>query len=104
MIQLAEGTIHAWLLIDAVPVGGSSLGLRRLGAIALGMALWIPKPKTVKLVAGVSAAAVNDEKRGAVFLATLSLAQDWIDVDGKPARLAPGIPGHLLATWREHEN
>lgn len=42
-------------------------------------------------VSVVSADAVNDEKRGAVFLATLILAQDRIDVDGKPVRLAPGM-------------
>ena len=35
--------------------------------------------------------AVNDEKRGAVFPATLELNQTHIDVDGKPIRLAPGM-------------
>ena len=35
--------------------------------------------------------AVNDEKRGAVFPATLKLNQTHIDVDGKPIRLAPGM-------------
>lgn len=35
--------------------------------------------------------AVNDEKRGAIFPATLKLGQTHIDVDGKPIRLAPGM-------------
>ena len=35
--------------------------------------------------------AVNDEKRGAVFPATLKLNQTHIDVDGKPIKLAPGM-------------
>ena len=35
--------------------------------------------------------AVNDEKRGAVFPATLKLQQTHIDVDGKPIKLAPGM-------------
>jgi hemolysin D len=39
----------------------------------------------------VTADAVNDEKRGAIFPVTLSLAQTQIDVDGKMIRLAPGM-------------
>ena len=35
--------------------------------------------------------AVNDEKRGAIFPATLRLTQTSIDVDGKQIRLAPGM-------------
>ncbi|MCW8176778.1 HlyD family type I secretion periplasmic adaptor subunit [Verminephrobacter aporrectodeae] len=35
--------------------------------------------------------AVNDEKRGAIFPATLKLGRTHIDVDGKPIRLAPGM-------------
>ena len=35
--------------------------------------------------------AVNDEKRGAVFPATLKLHQTAIDVDGKQIKLAPGM-------------
>jgi len=35
--------------------------------------------------------AVNDEKRGAIFPATLKLNQTSIDIDGKPIRLAPGM-------------
>ena len=35
--------------------------------------------------------AVNDEKRRAVFLATLRFERNVIDVDGKPIRLAPGM-------------
>jgi hemolysin D len=45
-------------------------------------------PATVQRV---SADAVQDEKRGAVFTATLRLATDRIDVDGKTIRLAPGM-------------
>jgi hemolysin D len=39
----------------------------------------------------VTADAVNDEKRGAIFPVTLALAQNQIDVDGKMIRLAPGM-------------
>lgn len=35
--------------------------------------------------------AVNDEKRGAIFPATLKLNQTTIDVDGKQIKLAPGM-------------
>lgn len=35
--------------------------------------------------------AVNDEKRGAIFPATLRLDQTSIDIDGKPIKLAPGM-------------
>ena len=35
--------------------------------------------------------AVNDEKRGAIFPATLKLHQTHIDVDGKQIKLAPGM-------------
>lgn len=43
------------------------------------------------VVNGVTADAVNDEKRGAIFPATLTLAATQIDVDGKPIRLSPGM-------------
>ncbi len=39
----------------------------------------------------VTADAINDEKKGAVFLATLVLKQTSIDIDGKPVRLSPGM-------------
>lgn len=39
----------------------------------------------------VTADAVNDEKRGAIFPVTLALAQERIDVDGKWIRLVPGM-------------
>jgi hemolysin D len=39
----------------------------------------------------VTGDAVNDDKRGAVFPATLRFERDVIDVDGKPIRLAPGM-------------
>jgi hemolysin D len=39
----------------------------------------------------VTSDAVNDDKRGAVFPATLRLERQVIDVDGKPIRLAPGM-------------
>lgn len=39
----------------------------------------------------VTADAVVDEKRGAVFPATLALAADALDVDGRVARLSPGM-------------
>lgn len=35
--------------------------------------------------------AVNDEKRGAIFPATLRLDQTSIDIDGNPIKLAPGM-------------
>jgi hemolysin D len=42
-------------------------------------------------VTRVSADAVADEKRGALFPATLTLATKFIKVDGKEVRLAPGM-------------
>ena len=42
-------------------------------------------------VAWVTADAVTDEKRGAIFPATLRLDRSEIVVDGKPIRLAPGM-------------
>jgi hemolysin D len=42
-------------------------------------------------VTWVTADAVNDEKKGAIFPATLKLNAHQIDVDGKPIRLAPGM-------------
>jgi hemolysin D len=42
-------------------------------------------------VSRVSADAVNDEKRGALFPATLTLGATHIDVDGKSIRLSPGM-------------
>jgi hemolysin D len=39
----------------------------------------------------VTADAVNDEKRGALFPATLTLMRPTIDVDGKSIRLGPGM-------------
>lgn len=42
-------------------------------------------------VSVVTADAVTDEKRGAIFPATIALAKNQIDVDGKMIRLAPGM-------------
>ena len=42
-------------------------------------------------VSSVTADAVNDEKRGAIFPATLSLSQNSIAVDGKRITLSPGM-------------
>lgn len=42
-------------------------------------------------VSWVTADAVADERRGAIFPATLRLERAAIDVDGKPIRLAPGM-------------
>lgn len=39
----------------------------------------------------VTADAVNDEKRGAIFPVILSLNATTIDVDGRPVRLSPGM-------------
>lgn len=39
----------------------------------------------------VSADAVNDEKQGAIFPATLRLEKAAMDIDGKPIRLGPGM-------------
>lgn len=39
----------------------------------------------------VTADAVNDEKRGAIFPVMISLATNTIDIDGKPIRLSPGM-------------
>lgn len=43
------------------------------------------------VVKSVTADAVNDEKKGAIFPATLTLKQSHIDVDGKRIALSPGM-------------
>jgi len=45
-------------------------------------------PATVQMV---SADAVQDERRGAVFPARLVLARDRIDIHGQPVRISPGM-------------
>jgi len=45
-------------------------------------------PATVKTV---TADAINDEKRGAIFPVMLTLSRSAIDVDGKPIKLGPGM-------------
>jgi len=42
-------------------------------------------------VTRVTADAVADDKRGAVFVATLHFARDAIDIDGRRVRLSPGM-------------
>lgn len=42
-------------------------------------------------VTTITADAVNDEKRGAIFPATLTLAQSDIDVDGRLIKMTPGM-------------
>lgn len=42
-------------------------------------------------VKGVTADAVNDDARGAIFPATLTLEQASIDVEGKRINLSPGM-------------
>jgi hemolysin D len=42
-------------------------------------------------VTSVTADAVTDEKRGAIFPAVLTLGRDTIDVDGKAIHLSPGM-------------
>ena len=42
-------------------------------------------------VSSISADAVNDEKRGAIFPATLLLEQAELQVDGKRIKLTPGM-------------
>lgn len=43
------------------------------------------------IVKTVTADAVNDEKRGAIFPVTLNLSSTTIDVDGRPIKLSPGM-------------
>ena len=42
-------------------------------------------------VSRVTADAVNDEKRGAIFPVTLALDKTSLDVDGKTIKLSPGM-------------
>lgn len=43
------------------------------------------------VVSSVTSDAVNDEKRGAIFPATLTLGKSVIDVEGKAIKLSPGM-------------
>lgn len=84
-----EATVTAEVMLENKDIGfvrvGQSAEIKletflytRYGAI----------PATVKTV---TADAVNDEKKGAIFPVTLTLARNAIDVDGQQIRLSPGM-------------
>lgn len=89
VIVPAEAQVSAEVSIDNKDIGfvhaGQALNIKletfpftRYGTV----------PGTVKRIV---ADAVVDERRGAVFPATLSLSQSTIDIDGKAIRLSPGM-------------
>ena len=58
------------------------------GVVTSAQPLMITVPASVKFV---SAEGLQDEKRGSIFPATLTLDANQINIDGKPIRLSPGM-------------
>lgn len=84
-----DADVTAEVVIDNKDIGFVSTG--QVAAIKLEtfpFTRYGTVPATVK---SVVADAVNDEKKGAIFPATLSLARASIDVDGKRILLSPGM-------------
>ncbi|HZY18091.1 MAG TPA: HlyD family type I secretion periplasmic adaptor subunit [Ramlibacter sp.] len=90
MIVVPEGAqVTAEVTLENKDIGFVEVG--QTAEIKLETFLFIRYGTVPAKVALVTADAVNDEKRGAIFPVTLSLGKNVIDVDGKPIRLAPGM-------------
>ena len=84
-----DAQVTAEVVVDNKDIGFVSAG--QIAAIKLEtfpFTRYGTVPATVK---SVVADAVNDEKKGAIFPAVLSLQQSTIDVDGKRINLSPGM-------------
>ncbi len=83
------GEVTAEVVIDNKDIGFVSAGQKaEVKVETFSFTRYGTVPATVTWVTGD---AVSDEKRGAIFPATLRLDRDAIDVDGKQVRLAPGM-------------
>lgn len=84
-----SGPVTAEVVIDNKDIGFVSAGQKaEVKVETFSFTRYGTVPATVTWVTGD---AVNDEKRGAIFPATLRLDRSEIDVDGKAVKLAPGM-------------
>jgi hemolysin D len=90
MVIVPEGgEVTAEVIIDNKDIGFVSAGQRaEVKVETFNFTRYGTVPATLTWVTGD---AVNDEKRGAIFPATLRLDRNSIDVDGKAVKLAPGM-------------
>jgi hemolysin D len=84
-----DAQVTAEVVIDNKDIGFVNAG--QVAAIKLETFPFTRYGTVEATVHSVTADAVNDEKRGAIFPATLSLAQNSIVVDGKRIHLSPGM-------------
>ena len=84
-----DAQLRAEVVIDNKDIGFVNAG--QTAAIKLETFPFTRYGTVPAVVSSVSADAVNDDKRGAIFPATLSLGVDSIAVDGKRIRLSPGM-------------
>lgn len=84
-----DAQVTAEVVVDNKDIGFVNVG--QVAAVKLETFPFTRYGTVDATVRGVTADAVNDEKRGAIFPATLTLAQDSILVDGKRILLAPGM-------------
>ena len=84
-----DAHVTAEVVIDNKDIGFVSAG--QAAAIKLETFPFTRYGTVEATVKQVTADAVNDEKRGAIFPATLTLAQSSIAIDGKRIKLSPGM-------------
>jgi hemolysin D len=90
MVIVPEGgDVTAEVVIDNKDIGFVSAGQKaEVKVETFSFTRYGTVPATLTWVTGD---AVNDEKRGAIFPATLRLDRSSIDIDGKAVKLAPGM-------------
>ena len=84
-----DAQVSAEVVIDNKDIGFVNAG--QLAAIKLETFPYTRYGTVPAHVDSVTADAVNDEKRGAIFPATLKLGAADIDIDGKRIKLSPGM-------------
>ena len=84
-----DAQVTAEVVVDNKDIGFVNAG--QLAAVKLETFPFTRYGTVDATVRSVTADAVNDEKKGAIFPATLSLRQDSIQVDGKRIHLSPGM-------------
>ncbi len=89
VIVPSDAEVTAEVVIDNKDIGFVNAG--QTAAIKLETFPFTRYGTVEATVRSVPSDAVNDEKRGAIFPATLTLGQAAIDVDGKRVNLSPGM-------------
>ena len=84
-----DAQVSAEVVIDNKDIGFVNAG--QVAAIKLETFPFTKYGTVAATVKSVTADAVNDEKKGAIFPAVLSLQRASIDVDGKRINLTPGM-------------